>query len=108
MEQSKINRTIQRTKAQNQMPQSEDRLQKLINWVKNSKTRRAVDVTIDGTDSSNIEIWAYDYSLREGELINLEQINSIDKLDLKAKSETRQQEEYEALKAKFEKRDMHD
>ncbi len=79
-----------------------DRLQKLIDWVR-AKENRTIEIKIgDSSNNNSFSLWAYDYELQEGEYISLDHIGDIDKLDLTEKAKAKKRQEYEELKAEFE------
>lgn len=80
----------------------QDRLQKVIDWVRKG-TNRSAQINIGNiSDPESINIWIYDYSLMDGCHIKLNDIDNIDKIDLKKCVEESEKEQYEFLKTKFE------
>lgn len=74
-------------------------ISKLINWVKDGRGRRSVDIKIgEPGNSQYLRIWAYDYDLRTG--ISLDSPDA--EINLQAQKEASERLQYELLKAKYE------
>ena len=82
-------------------------LNKFIEWAKEKDTRRvSIEIGEYVYNPANyrwgikhdIKIWVYDTDLREGQ-----HVTSVDEINLEDKKERREKEQYERLKAKFEK-----
>lgn len=78
-----------------------DKLQKLIDWVRTENDRH-VSIEIGRPDHKTfLEIWVSDYSANIGKFIGVDDIENIDKLDLRKEAEEEQRRQYEKLKAKY-------
>ena len=75
-----------------------DDITTLKKWVENSQGNRTVEIKIGNTnDSSFMQIWAYDYSLQEGQFVK-----SAKEINIEGKKENHEKKFYEKLKLKYE------
>lgn len=73
-------------------------LASLKEWVKNGQGTRTVEIKIGNfNDFSFIHIWAYDYTLQEGQIIK-----SADEINLEKIKQEDEMKLYEKLKLKYE------
>jgi hypothetical protein len=80
-------------------------LNKFVEWAKAKDTRRvSIEIGENVYNPANpnhrwgIKIWVYDTDICEGQ-----HVMSVDEINLEGKKERREKEQYEILKAKFER-----
>lgn len=72
-------------------------LNQFYEWQQEKPETRSIN--IEANKFKGLTIWAYDYSLMVGQLVT-----SAEEIDLEAAKEAKERAQFEALKAKFERR----
>lgn len=75
-----------------------DDLATLREWVKCGEGKRTVEIKIgQDSDTSYLNIWAYDYELQDGQFVK-----SASEIDISKKKQEDERELYQKLKLKYE------
>lgn len=75
-------------------------LNPFVAWQQEKPDTRRLDIKFSPYEKNGFSIYAYDSSLRTGDLVT-----TVEEINLEKKHEAEQRAEYERLKAKFESRE---